>query len=129
MADYRLLYHPLVVSRDLAQLDCNIGGDSVIVAVEGAGAGHLYLAQETNDLFGQAEKLSEEAGDSYVTAERILLETDAPYLTPVPHRGKSNAPYYLPFIAEQVADTMALEVEELLGQVYRNSLALFFGRD
>ncbi|WP_193368533.1 ATP-dependent chaperone ClpB [Pelagibius marinus] len=41
--------------------------------VEGAGAGQLYLAQETNDLFGQAEKLSEEAGDSYVTAERILL--------------------------------------------------------
>jgi len=41
--------------------------------VEGAGAGQLYLAQETNDLFGQAEKLSEEAGDSYVTAERLLL--------------------------------------------------------
>ncbi|HEY9536548.1 MAG TPA: ATP-dependent chaperone ClpB [Kiloniellaceae bacterium] len=41
--------------------------------VEGAGAGQLYLAQETNDLFGQAEKLAEEAGDSYVTAERILL--------------------------------------------------------
>ncbi len=41
--------------------------------VEGAGAGQLYLAQETNDLFAQAEKLSEEAGDSYVTAERILL--------------------------------------------------------
>src|SRR3546814_943441 len=29
--------------------------------VEGAGAGQLYLAQETNDLFGQAEKLAEEA--------------------------------------------------------------------
>ena len=41
--------------------------------VEGAGAGQLYLAQETNDLFAQAEKLSEEAGDSYVTAERMLL--------------------------------------------------------
>src|SRR3546814_7868908 len=41
--------------------------------VEGAGAGQLYLAQETNDLFGQAEKLAEAAGDSYVTAERILL--------------------------------------------------------
>ncbi|MPZ08777.1 MAG: ATP-dependent chaperone ClpB [Kiloniellaceae bacterium] len=41
--------------------------------VEGAGAGQLYLAQETNDLFAQAEKLSEEAGDSFVTAERILL--------------------------------------------------------
>jgi ATP-dependent Clp protease ATP-binding subunit ClpB len=41
--------------------------------VEGAGAGQLYLAPESNDLFGQAEKLAEEAGDAYVTAERILL--------------------------------------------------------
>lgn len=61
--------------------------------------------------------------------EQALLETDAPYLTPVPYRGRPNAPYYLPFIAEQVASTMELAVEELLGQVYRNSLALFFGQD
>ncbi len=61
--------------------------------------------------------------------EQALLETDAPYLTPVPYRGRPNAPYYLPFIAEQVATTMGLAVEELLGQVYRNSLALFFGQD
>ena len=59
--------------------------------------------------------------------EQALLETDAPYLTPVPYRGRPNAPYYLPFIAEQVAATMQIEVEELLGQVYRNSQALFFG--
>ena len=59
--------------------------------------------------------------------EQALLETDAPYLTPVPYRGRPNASYYLPFIAEQVAETMQLEVEELLGQVYRNSQTLFFG--
>ena len=59
--------------------------------------------------------------------QQALLETDAPYLTPVPYRGRRNAPYYLPFIAEQVAKTMGLEVEELLGQVYRNSQKLFFG--
>lgn len=58
--------------------------------------------------------------------ERALLETDAPYLTPVPYRGRPNAPCYLPFIAEQVARTMQVEVEELLGQVYRNSQSLFF---
>lgn len=58
--------------------------------------------------------------------QQALLETDAPYLTPVPYRGRPNAPYYLPFIAEQVAASMGLAVEELLGQVYRNSLALFF---
>jgi len=58
--------------------------------------------------------------------EQILLETDAPYLTPVPYRGRPNASFYLPFIAEQVAATKAVEVEELLGQVYRNSQSLFF---
>ena len=58
--------------------------------------------------------------------EQILLETDAPYLTPAPYRGKPNAPYYLPFIAEQVAAVKELEVEYLLQQAYRNSLALFF---
>lgn len=62
-------------------------------------------------------------------AERVLLETDAPYLTPVPYRGRPNASFYLPFIAEKVAETMALEVEELLGQVYRNSEALFFEKN
>src|SRR3546814_19459776 len=41
--------------------------------VEGAGAGQLYLAPETNDLFGKPDQLSEAAGDAYVTAERILL--------------------------------------------------------
>lgn len=57
---------------------------------------------------------------------QTLLETDAPYLTPVPYRGRPNASYYLPFIAEQVAKTMQLEVEDLLRQVYRNSQTLFF---
>lgn len=58
--------------------------------------------------------------------DQILLETDAPYLTPVPYRGKPNAPYYLPFIAEQVAAIKQLPVEDLLTQVYANSLSLFF---
>lgn len=57
---------------------------------------------------------------------QTLLETDAPYLTPAPYRGMPNAPYYLPFIAEQVASTMQLDVEELLAQVYLNSKKLFF---
>ncbi len=58
--------------------------------------------------------------------ERILLETDAPYLTPVPYRGRPNAPCYLPFIAEKVAEVKELPVEQLLGQAYINSRALFF---
>jgi len=41
--------------------------------VEGSGAGQIYLAQETNQLFEQAEQLAEKAGDQFVTAERLLL--------------------------------------------------------
>ena len=59
--------------------------------------------------------------------EQILLETDAPYLTPVPYRGRPNAPFYLPLIAEKVAEVKHMEVEALLAQVYRNSMAQFFG--
>ncbi len=59
--------------------------------------------------------------------EQILLETDAPYLTPAPYRGRPNAPFYLPLIAEKVAEVKQLEVETMLKQVYRNSMAIFFG--
>jgi TatD DNase family protein len=58
--------------------------------------------------------------------DQLLLETDAPYLTPVPYRGKPNAPYYLPFVAEKVAQVKGYEVEHLLKQTWRNSMALFF---
>ncbi len=59
--------------------------------------------------------------------EQILLETDAPYLTPMPYRGRPNAPFYLPLVAEKVAEIKQLDVELMLEQVYRNSMALFFG--
>ncbi len=59
--------------------------------------------------------------------EQILLETDAPYLTPVPYRGRPNAPHYLPFVAERIAEVKQLDIEAMLAQIYRNSMALFFG--
>jgi len=42
-------------------------------AVQGAGAGQVYLAQDTSKVMVQAEELAEKAGDSYVTAEYLLL--------------------------------------------------------
>ena len=41
--------------------------------VEGPGAGQVYLARETAQLFSQAEELAQKAGDSFVTVERLLL--------------------------------------------------------
>ncbi|MEZ5571614.1 MAG: TatD family hydrolase [Halioglobus sp.] len=58
--------------------------------------------------------------------QQLLLETDAPYLTPVPYRGRPNAPYYLPFVAETVAAIKKMDVEDLLGHAYRNSMSVFF---
>ncbi len=58
--------------------------------------------------------------------DQLLLETDAPFLTPVPYRGKENAPKYLPFIAEQIAETKGLLVAEVLTAAYDNSMRTFF---
>lgn len=42
-------------------------------AVQGSGAGQVYLASETTKVMTQAEELTDKAGDSYVTAEYMLL--------------------------------------------------------
>ena len=42
-------------------------------AVEGSGAGQVYLAPEAARLVDAAEQLAEKAGDSFVTVERLLL--------------------------------------------------------
>lgn len=58
--------------------------------------------------------------------EQILFETDAPYLTPIPYRGQKNEPKYLPFIAEQVANIKGIGMDELLPQVWQNSIRTFW---
>lgn len=58
--------------------------------------------------------------------DQLLLETDAPFLTPAPYRGRENAPKYLPFIAEQVAESKQLLVSEVLTAAYNNSIRTFF---
>ena len=58
--------------------------------------------------------------------DKILFETDAPYLTPIPYRGQKNEPKYLPFIVEQVAKVKVMEVDDLLPQVWGNSLRVFW---
>ncbi len=63
---------------------------------------------------------------SMTPVEQILFETDSPYLTPVPYRGRKNEPKYLPFIAEKVSEVKGIPMEELLPQVWQNSMGLFF---
>lgn len=58
--------------------------------------------------------------------DRILLETDAPYLAPVPFRGKRNESMHIPLIATQVAQTLAVPLEEV-AKVTTASAARLFG--
>ncbi|MGB1009323.1 MAG: TatD family hydrolase [Thiolinea sp.] len=74
--------------------------------------------------FNKAENVREVIAAT--PAEQILFETDAPYLTPVPYRGRKNEPKYLPFVAEKVAEVKGVGVDELLPQVWQNSMSLFF---
>lgn len=60
--------------------------------------------------------------------DRILLETDCPYLTPVPHRGKRNESAYIPLIAEKIADTLGIGIDEVSETTDHNAIQ-FFGLD
>jgi TatD DNase family protein len=70
---------------------------------------------------GLAEVLKE------VSLEHIVLETDAPYLTPVPFRGKRNEPGYLRLVAEALAATKGVTVEEVARVTTANAQKIFGG--
>ncbi len=57
--------------------------------------------------------------------EHVMVETDSPYLTPVPFRGKRNEPSYIPIIAQKIADTLNITIEEVAEKTTRNAAALF----
>ena len=57
--------------------------------------------------------------------DRLLVETDAPFLTPHPHRGQRNEPAYVRLVAEKIADTKNLPLEEVAQATMANAKALF----
>jgi TatD DNase family protein len=56
----------------------------------------------------------------------LLLETDAPYLAPHPLRGRRNEPAYVPHVAQQLAQLLHMEVEEVAALTTAN-FARFLG--
>jgi TatD DNase family protein len=60
-----------------------------------------------------------------VPQDRLLIETDAPYLAPVPKRGKPNYPSYVRYVAECVAKTRGVPVEEITMATKDNFKQLF----
>lgn len=57
--------------------------------------------------------------------KHLVLETDSPYLAPVPFRGKRNEPSYLHYVAEKIARTKNISVEEVKKQTTENANAVF----
>jgi TatD DNase family protein len=62
---------------------------------------------------------------SYVPLENMMIETDAPYLAPEAYRGKKNEPSYLPAIAQAIADSRKISLEEIATRTRENA-TLFF---
>jgi TatD DNase family protein len=55
----------------------------------------------------------------------LLIETDAPFLTPQPRRGERNEPAYVAWVAEKIAETKCLPIQEVMEQTTANSYRLF----
>jgi len=55
----------------------------------------------------------------------IMVETDSPFLAPVPHRGKRNEPSYIPLIAQKIAETLNISVDEVAEATTANAIELF----
>ncbi|WP_235299146.1 TatD family hydrolase [Portibacter marinus] len=60
-----------------------------------------------------------------ISINHMVLETDAPYLSPTPFRGKRNQSNYIPIIAEQLAETLEIEVEQVEKITTQNAINLF----
>jgi len=61
----------------------------------------------------------------HMPKELILVETDAPFLTPEPLRGRPNAPYLVPITVRFMAAELAMDANELSGQLARNTVAVY----
>jgi len=58
-------------------------------------------------------------------ADRMMLETDCPYLAPEPMRGKRNSSLYLPYIAQKLAETRGISLEETAVVTMENGKRFF----
>ncbi|MDA3860180.1 MAG: YchF/TatD family DNA exonuclease [Melioribacteraceae bacterium] len=103
-----------------AQYHCFAG--TVENARELVEMGH-YISFTGNITFKNADSIREVL--SKVSVENILLETDSPFLTPVPHRGKRNESKHIPLIAEVVAETHHLRIEDVARTTSWNAFKLF----
>jgi TatD DNase family protein len=60
-----------------------------------------------------------------IDMKHLVLETDAPYLAPVPHRGKRNESSYIKLIAEKIAETKNISLQQVTSATTENAINLF----
>jgi len=92
---------------------------------------HLLMLANHNFYFGiggvltfkNAKKLVEILPK--IPQDKLLMETDAPYLTPHPYRGLRNEPYYTIFVADRMAELLALSKETIKELTTKNAKKLF----
>ena len=73
--------------------------------------------------FKNAQNVRDTAALTPVT--QMLLETDAPYMAPVPYRGKPCHSGYIPYIAQQLAQTKNVPVDEIYRHCRENTRACY----
>ena len=60
-----------------------------------------------------------------VPNDKMLIETDSPYLSPEPLRGKRNDPRNVKYIAQKIAKTKAIDLEDVAEITKNNAKRLF----
>ncbi len=60
-----------------------------------------------------------------IDIKHLILETDSPYLTPTPYRGKRNESAYISIIAQKLAATQSISLEEVAAITTKNAINLF----
>jgi TatD DNase family protein len=60
-----------------------------------------------------------------VGLQSLVLETDCPYLAPVPHRGDRNEPAFVALTAQQVAQVLDCDIDEVVSVTDANARSLF----
>jgi TatD DNase family protein len=83
----------------------------------------LYLGIGGVVTFKTAEPLRDAVRS--VGLQSLVLETDCPYLAPVPNRGDRNEPAYVALAAQQIAQVLDCDIDEVVSATDANARSLF----
>ncbi|MDQ6962302.1 MAG: TatD family hydrolase [Mariprofundaceae bacterium] len=83
----------------------------------------MYISFSGNITFKNSVELREVV--KFAPQDRFMIETDSPFLAPVPKRGKRNEPSYVQYVAQCVAETRQMTLEDVGAISTKNAATLF----